>query len=127
VRHIAHRIARHSGKLIIAACCAGAIGPGGGALSAAPENAPHAAYAAPLPASAGWPDMPGWSVASGAAFGNAPVLIPVYERAPSPQLLDTRPVVFPRKPPTNVPEPSSVAVFLLPGLWVLWVRRRMRA
>jgi len=135
VRHIAHHALRHPGKIIIAACCAGAIGPGGGALSAAPTSAPRAAYAAPLPASAGWPEMPNYTGMGGGIIGiggGGAALIPVYGKTPAPQLLEFAPPIASTRgtPPiqtTSVPEPSSVAVFLLPGLWVLLVRRRMQA
>ena len=138
-RRVAHHVLRHPGKVIIAACCAGAIGPGGGALPAAPESAPRAAYAAPLPAAAGWPEMPGWSVASGAAFGggmggvalsgNSPVLIPVYSEAPGAALIPTQPASA-RLPSsstthvTSIPEPASFALLLLPAGIVIAIRRR---
>jgi len=137
VRRILHHAMRHPGKIVVAACCAGTLGPGAGTLPVAPPNAPSAVYAAPLPASAGWPEMPGWSVASGPAFGggvfgsgatggNAPVFIPVYERAPAPQLLATQPVVSPANtPPTHIPEPASLALLLLP-MGALAVARRSR-
>ena len=64
--------------------------------------------------------------------GGGAALIPVYGKTPAPQLLEVSPPITSTHgaPPiqtTSVPEPSSVAVFLLPGLWVLLVRRRMRA
>jgi hypothetical protein len=78
--------------------------------------------------------MPTYSGLGGgvAIGGGGAVMIPVYNKMPAPQLLEVSPPIVSTHgaPPiqtTSVPEPSSVAVFLLPGLWVLWVRRRMRA
>jgi hypothetical protein len=136
VHHVAHHVVHHAPRIVAYGCCAAAVGGLGGALVAPPGGyfvPPAIAEAPPVGGyggtAQGWPEMPTYSGLGGgvAIGGGGAVMIPVYNKMPTPQLLDTRPVVFPRKPPTSVPEPSSVAVFLLPGLWVLWARRRMRA
>jgi hypothetical protein len=91
-------------------------------------------------ASQGWPEMPGWAVASGGLGGNliggaTSALIPVYTHQPSPELLSVQPNVYgpsgslrgnwhgTASIPTQVPEPSSFAVLLLPLTAIPLIRR----
>lgn len=146
MRHIAHHIMRHPGKITIAVCCAGAIGPGGGALSAPPTNSPAAIYAPPPTPT--WPEIPSYSGGSGygpggiygggaSAYGLAPsasnnsslpALIPVYSATPPSEIIPTQPptVRLPSSPThvTSIPEPASFALLLLPAGVVIAIRRR---
>lgn len=140
-RHLVHLALRHPGKIIVGVCCAGALGPIGGALTTPPAGLPAAIYT-PSPAIAGnapaWPEIPSYSGGSGigpggiyggAAGSNAPALIPVYGEAPRPLPIPTQPgtVHFPPSSAThltNVPEPASFALLLLPAGAVIAIRRR---
>lgn len=127
----AHHVAHHTSRIVAYGCCAAAVGGLGGALVAPPGGyfvPPEIAEAQPANTTQGWPEMPAYSGigGGGAAF------IPIYSNA-RPQLLQVSPPIGGTRgttPPintTSIPEPSSVALFLLPGLWVLLLRRRMRA
>lgn len=139
-RHITHLALRHPGKIIIGVCCAGALGPVGGALPLPPPNLPAAIYMPPVavanaaPPAQAWPEIPSYSGGSGIGPGgiygngngngaayttgsNAPAPIPVYGQT-------TAPTLIPIQPATNIPEPASFALLLLPAGIIIAIRRR---
>ena len=147
-RHLVRLALRHPGKIIVGVCCAGALGPIGGALTTPPAGLPAAIYTPPA-AIAGsapaWPEIPsysgGYGIGPGGIYGvtpsvitapgsNAPALIPVYGETPAPLPIPTQPgtVHFPPSSAThltNVPEPASFALLLLPAGLVIAIRRRV--
>lgn len=128
-RHV-HRVIHHVPRVIAYGCCAAAVGgmgaaivaPPGGYFPQAPEAAPAVYAQAPGGGSQGWPETPAYS---GIGGGGA-VLIPTYSNA-HPTLLSVPPNVLRSGPlathTTNVPEPSTFALLLLPVVALPILRR----
>jgi len=144
-KHLVHLALRHPGKIIIGVCCAGAVGPAGGALTAPPPNLPAGIYTSPpaivvaAPEAPTWPEIPSYSGGGGigpggiygaiaAPGGTAPSLLPVYGGTPTPTLIPTQPASARLPSPTthltSIPEPATLALLLLPAGIVIAIRRR---
>jgi len=130
-RHL-HHIWHHAPRIIAYGCCAAAVGGMGAAIVAPPGGFfPQAPGAAPTVyaqapgggGSQGWPEMPAYSGIGGGGV----VLIPTYSNA-HPALLSVPPNVLRSTPPaathtTNVPEPSTFALLLVPVVALPILRR----
>jgi hypothetical protein len=125
-RHV-HHVWHHVPRVIAYGCCAAAVGGMGAAIVAPPggyfPQTPEAAPATYAQAPQGWPETPAYSGIGGGGV----VLIPTYSNA-HPALLSVPPNVLRGTPPatthtTNVPEPSTFALLLLPVVALPVLRR----